>query len=81
MSLTASKKLNLTNNYIRVYTGCTSLLTDHTAYSQIHHDDAICKHVESPHNVFPVVKECKWVINNAPWFQIKESLKVFGNTY
>ena len=44
MSLTASKKLNLTNNYIRVYTGCTSLLTDHTAYSQIHHDDAICKH-------------------------------------
>ena len=44
MSLSDAKKLNLTNNYIKVYTGCTSLLTDHTAYSQLHHDDAICKH-------------------------------------
>ena len=31
--------------------------------------------VESLHNGFPVVKQCNWVTNNAPWFQIKESLK------
>ena len=31
--------------------------------------------VESLHNSFPVVKQCNWVTNNAPWFQIKESLK------
>ena len=35
--------LLMLRNYIKVYTGCTSLLTDHTAYSQLHHDDAIFK--------------------------------------